>query len=212
MDGSGGEGAAGAGGLAAWIPPAPPGPGACEVPHVAHRASHIVACVCGRACVVCVCVCVRACVCPCVLLCAGRAEQPEPGDAFCGAAGTRAAGYPPTPHPFRALHRRGGSAAPFTTAPGPPGGARPSAPVRGGSLTARLGGGRCCTGAGKKWRGTGGEGEAERYLRRPRSRLETSEEGGGREEKTPATPAGHTEPAGGPRSSPKRDRLARASS
>lgn len=32
-----------AGGLAARIPPAPPGPGACEVPHVAHRASHIAA-------------------------------------------------------------------------------------------------------------------------------------------------------------------------
>ena len=53
MDGSGGEGAAGAGGLAARIPPAPPGPGACEVPHVAHRASHIAArvCVCVRVCV-----------------------------------------------------------------------------------------------------------------------------------------------------------------
>lgn len=85
MDGSGGEGAAGAGGLAAWIPPAPPGPGACEVPHVAHRASHIVACVCGRACVVCVCVCVS--VRACVRACSGARgvrSSPSPVMPFVG--------------------------------------------------------------------------------------------------------------------------------
>lgn len=68
--------------------------------------------------------------------------------------------------------------------------------------------GRCCRGAGERWKGS--RGEAERYLRRPRSRLEISGEGE-REEKALANPAGEAGPAGGPRSSSTAGRLARAS-
>lgn len=148
----------GGGGLAARIPPAPPGPGACEVPHVAHRASHIAACMCvcvrvsGSVCVrVCVCVSVR------VRACSGARgvrSSPSPLMPFVGrrAAAPRVA--PPNPRrpsaPPSAPPASGGCSA----APLPARRAVRAPPRRRPGRAA----GRCCRGAGKKMEGGGGMG------------------------------------------------------
>lgn len=190
------------------LPPAPRR-ARCLTSRIAHRTSRRSrVCECVRVCPCeceCLCVYVCLCACPCALRCAGRAEQPEPGGAFCGAASSRTAAAPPRPSaPPSAPPAGGGAAAPRLARPA--GAARPSAPLRAGCPSGRPADaagvpGEDGRGAGGKQSGTCGE----QGLDRKQARREEGE----REEKAPANPVGEAGPAGGPRSSPTLGRLAR---